>query len=243
MVNRPYKTVTRIGGKILESSEVKFMNLAPYVFDVDHGGKIISWLSITVLKKKIHTIIAEKSDPTCRENDFKWNERHQMEPICSTKIDMEPICSTWRRRVKNLPVMLLWRVALWVSDLVQRLAVKTWRARRHTTRDSWDTYCPRHSLSDASTLNITEKYYRFWSFVIMTSLYRILCEFSTFISVHQAYQSIYFRFSYTRISLYFFSRTVVGSPNLISASWPGAKMCCWEFLTSVSDDSLPSYKV
>ena len=36
---------------ILELSETKFMNLPPYVFDVDHVAKIRSRLSITVPEK------------------------------------------------------------------------------------------------------------------------------------------------------------------------------------------------
>ena len=47
-----------IGKQILESLEVKFINSAPYVFDVDHVAKLRSRLSITVLEKKIHKIIA-----------------------------------------------------------------------------------------------------------------------------------------------------------------------------------------
>ena len=42
----------KIGENILESSETKFMNLPPYVFDVDHVAKIRSELSITILEKK-----------------------------------------------------------------------------------------------------------------------------------------------------------------------------------------------
>ena len=38
------------------------MNLAPLGFDVDHVAKIRSGISITVLNKKIHKIIAYKSD-------------------------------------------------------------------------------------------------------------------------------------------------------------------------------------
>ena len=38
--------------KILESSEIKFVNLPPYFFDVDYVAKIRSELSITVLDKK-----------------------------------------------------------------------------------------------------------------------------------------------------------------------------------------------
>ena len=44
-------TVIKIDENILELSETKFMNLPPYVFDVDHVAKIRSELSITVLKK------------------------------------------------------------------------------------------------------------------------------------------------------------------------------------------------
>ena len=55
--------MVNIGKNILESPENKFMNLTPYVFDVDHVAKIRSELSITVLeKKKIHRITAQKSD-------------------------------------------------------------------------------------------------------------------------------------------------------------------------------------
>ena len=48
----PYTTVIKIGENILESSATKFMNLPPYVFDVDHVAKVRSELSITVLEKK-----------------------------------------------------------------------------------------------------------------------------------------------------------------------------------------------
>ena len=41
----------RKGEQIIESSEIKFMNLPPYVLDVDHVAKIRSELSITVLGK------------------------------------------------------------------------------------------------------------------------------------------------------------------------------------------------
>ena len=44
--------MVNLGENILESPENKFMNLPPYVFDVDHVAKIRFELSITVLKKK-----------------------------------------------------------------------------------------------------------------------------------------------------------------------------------------------
>ena len=44
--------VIKIGENILESSEANFMNLPPYVFDVDYVAKIGSGLSLTVLEKK-----------------------------------------------------------------------------------------------------------------------------------------------------------------------------------------------
>ena len=48
------------GEQILESSEVKFMNLAPYVFNIDLVAKVRSGLSIAVLdKKKLKKIIVE----------------------------------------------------------------------------------------------------------------------------------------------------------------------------------------
>ena len=43
--------MVNIGKNILESSDVKFIYLAPYVFDVDHVAKIRSRLSITVPEK------------------------------------------------------------------------------------------------------------------------------------------------------------------------------------------------
>ena len=43
--------MVKIGENILKSSEVIFMNLPPYVFDVDHVAKIRSRLSITVPEK------------------------------------------------------------------------------------------------------------------------------------------------------------------------------------------------
>ena len=47
---------------------------------------------------------------------------------------------------------------------------------------------------------------------------------------------------YARISCCFFSRSVIDSLNLIFASWSGAKMCCWEFVTWGWGDSLESAK-
>ena len=44
--------MVNIGENILELPENKFMNLPPYVFDVDRVAKIRSELSITVLEKK-----------------------------------------------------------------------------------------------------------------------------------------------------------------------------------------------
>ena len=43
--------MVNIGDKTLESSEINFMNLASYAFDVDHVAKTRSRLSITVLEK------------------------------------------------------------------------------------------------------------------------------------------------------------------------------------------------
>ena len=43
--------MVNIGENILESSETNFMNLPPYVFDVDYVAKIRFELSITVLEK------------------------------------------------------------------------------------------------------------------------------------------------------------------------------------------------
>ena len=47
-------------GNILELSETIFMDLQPYVFDVDHVAKIRSELSITVLEKKMNKITTKK---------------------------------------------------------------------------------------------------------------------------------------------------------------------------------------
>ena len=47
--------MVKIGENILESSETNFMNLPPYVFDVNHVAKIRSKLSITVLEKKMNS--------------------------------------------------------------------------------------------------------------------------------------------------------------------------------------------
>ena len=44
--------MVNIGENILQSSETDFMNLEPYVFDVDQVAKIRSELSTTVLEKK-----------------------------------------------------------------------------------------------------------------------------------------------------------------------------------------------
>ena len=49
---RHVATLMKIGENILESSETNFMNLPPYVFDVDYVAKIRSELSITVLEEK-----------------------------------------------------------------------------------------------------------------------------------------------------------------------------------------------
>ena len=55
--------MVNIDENILESSETKFMNLPPYVFDVDYVAKIRSELSITVLEKKNWTKLSlKKSD-------------------------------------------------------------------------------------------------------------------------------------------------------------------------------------
>ena len=64
--------VVNISEKILDPSEVKFMNLAPSVLDVDHVAKIISGRSITVLEKKIHKIMAQKVT-LADLSDFRWN--------------------------------------------------------------------------------------------------------------------------------------------------------------------------
>ena len=47
-----------LGENILESSETDFMNLPPYVFDVDYLAKIRSELSITVLEKQMNKFLA-----------------------------------------------------------------------------------------------------------------------------------------------------------------------------------------
>ena len=57
--------MVNLGEKVLESSDVKLINLAPYVFDVNHVVEIKSGLYIlfSVLEKKeLHKIIALKSD-------------------------------------------------------------------------------------------------------------------------------------------------------------------------------------
>ena len=46
-----------IGENILESSEIEFMNLPPYVSEVDNVAKNRSELSITVLEKAIKKLI------------------------------------------------------------------------------------------------------------------------------------------------------------------------------------------
>ena len=60
-----------MGKKILESLEVKFMNLPPYVFGVDNVAKIRSGLSITVLEKKTPLNHRSKSDRNCVNVKFK----------------------------------------------------------------------------------------------------------------------------------------------------------------------------
>ena len=52
MVHKPYTTMIKIYENTLESSETKFMNLPPYVFDVTNVAKIRSEQSFTVIKKK-----------------------------------------------------------------------------------------------------------------------------------------------------------------------------------------------
>ena len=47
--------MVNIGEQILDLSEAKFMNLPPYVFDIDYVAKIRSGPSITVLEKKNST--------------------------------------------------------------------------------------------------------------------------------------------------------------------------------------------
>ena len=57
---RPYTTVVKIGENTLELSKTKFMDLPPYVFDVDYIAEIRSELYIAVLEKKKNKIDAEK---------------------------------------------------------------------------------------------------------------------------------------------------------------------------------------
>ena len=52
--------MVNIGEIFLESSEIKFMNLAPYVSNIDHVAKIRSGLSMTVLEKKIQNYRLKK---------------------------------------------------------------------------------------------------------------------------------------------------------------------------------------
>ena len=52
--------MVNIGEKILESSEVKFTNSPPYVFDVDHHAETRSGLSITVLEKNTTKLTLKK---------------------------------------------------------------------------------------------------------------------------------------------------------------------------------------
>ena len=51
-VHSPIWPVINIGEKVLEPSNVKFLSLVPYIFDVDLVAKIRFVLSITVLEKK-----------------------------------------------------------------------------------------------------------------------------------------------------------------------------------------------
>ena len=53
--------MVNIGENILESLKIRFMDLPPYVFDVDYVVKIRSELSITVLEKK-NKITEQKSE-------------------------------------------------------------------------------------------------------------------------------------------------------------------------------------
>ena len=55
--------MVNIGGNILESSEISFMNFDPYVFDVDHVAKIRSELSFTVPEEKNSTKLSLKKRP------------------------------------------------------------------------------------------------------------------------------------------------------------------------------------
>ena len=58
--------MVNIGENILESSDTKFMNLPPYVFDVDYVAKIRSELSITVLEKKT------EQNYRLKKSDLSW---------------------------------------------------------------------------------------------------------------------------------------------------------------------------
>ena len=58
--------MVNIGENILESLEINFINLPPYVFDVDYDAKIRSELSFTVLDKKKCTKLPLKKRPYMR---------------------------------------------------------------------------------------------------------------------------------------------------------------------------------
>ena len=57
---------------ILDASKNIFMNLTPYVFDVDHVAKIRSELFITILEKKIDKTTAYKNDLKVRSRLFTY---------------------------------------------------------------------------------------------------------------------------------------------------------------------------
>ena len=68
---------------MLDTSEVKFTNLAPKVFDVDHVAKIRSRPSITVLEKKKFTKLSLiKSDLEAQCGCLSLGETYSIDSAC-----------------------------------------------------------------------------------------------------------------------------------------------------------------
>ena len=100
-------------------------------------------------------------------------------------------------------------------------------------------------LSSGQRLVLTNNLYNSWNLKgtlkKKDKVQRIVTEKSRFWPVFKSFRSV---FIYARISFYFFfSRTVIDSLNLIFAWWSGSKTWSSKFMTSMSDDSLPSYVI
>ena len=90
-----------MGKKILESSEVKFMNLPPYVFDVDHVAKIRSGLSNTIFSRKT-------------QQNYHWKTKW---PKVS---EFSDIFSSWTQNLMLLFLNLVLDEAAWSGRVYAR---------------------------------------------------------------------------------------------------------------------------